>query len=277
MERVSATVMLSQPGYAEGLLRGAPPSSLATLRLLVLWAPAEMQGARERYLVRLRTGGAREATVATLLGIPEARVAWAECPISPTNPEASFGYHTYPDLELLEVVDDKGEPVEEGQGGELVYTSLDWRGSALLRYRTGVVARGGITWERCPGCRRTLPRIVGGLSRVEWRTRIVGPRGEVTVDIADVIPILWRAAGVALWQLDVQKGGGEGGSDKVTAYLGGALSADAEDLRTNLEPYGIETRIVDFARFVRGMGVGLERAEVRVRVRDAAEPGGPAV
>ena len=276
MERVSATVMLSQPGYAEGLLRGAPPSSLSTLRLLLLWAPAEMQGARERYLVRLRTGGAREATVATLLGIPEARVAWAECPISPTNPEASFGYHTYPDLELLEVVDEKGARVEEGQGGELVYTSLDWRGSALLRYRTGLVARGGVTWERCPGCRRTLPRIVGGLSRVDWRTRIVGPRGEVTVDIADVIPILWRAAGVALWQLDVQKGGGEGGSDKVTAYLGGALPADAEDLRTNLEPYGIETRMVDFARFVRGMGVGLERAEVRVRVRDAAEPDGPA-
>ena len=274
MERVSATVMLSQPGYAEGLLRGAPPSALSSLRLLLLWAPAEMQGARERYLVRLRTSGAPEATVATLLGIPEARVAWAECPVSPNQPDVSFGYHTYPDLELLEVVDDEGARVEDGRGGELVYTSLDWRGSALLRFRTGIVARGGITWERCPGCRRSVPRIVGGISRVEWRTRIAGPRGEVSVDIADVIPTLWRASGVALWQLDVQKGEGEGGSDKVTLYLGGALPGDAEELKSSLEPYGIATRIVDFARFVRGMGVGLERPEVRVRVRDASKLAG---
>jgi phenylacetate-coenzyme A ligase PaaK-like adenylate-forming protein len=271
MQRVSATVMLSQPGYAEGLLRGAPPAALSSLRLLLLWAPTEMQGARERYLVRLRTSGASEATVSTLLGVPEARVAWAECPISPNQPDVSFGYHTYPDLELLEVVDDKGSVVGEGEAGELVYTSLDWRGSALLRFRTGIVARRGITWERCPGCRRSVPRIAGDLSRVEWRTRIVGPRGEVTVDIADVIPILWRASGVALWQLDVQKGAGEGGSDKVTAYLGGALTGDVEELRSTLEPYGIETRIVDFARFVQGMGVGLERPEVRVRVREAGQ------
>lgn len=270
MERISATVMLSQPGYAEGLLRGAPPSTLASLRLLLLWAPTEMQGARERYLVRLRTGGATEATVSTILGVPEARVAWAECPISPSNPEISFGYHTYPDLELLEVVNDRGVPLDEGEPGELVYSSLDWRGSALLRFRTGILARRGITWERCPGCRRTVPRIVGDLSRVEWRTRILGPKGEVAVDLADVIPILWRAAGVAIWQIDIQKGGGERGTDKVTAYLGGALPGDAEELRRNLEPYGIETRIVDFARFVRGMGVGLERPEVRVRVREAA-------
>jgi phenylacetate-coenzyme A ligase PaaK-like adenylate-forming protein len=270
MERVSATVLIAQPGYAEGLLRGAPPSTLSTLRLLLLWAPTEMQGARERYLLRLRTGGAPGARVATMLGIPEARVAWAECPVSPDKPEVSFGYHTYPDLELLEVVDEKGSTVEDGEAGELVYTSLDWRGSALLRYRTGIVARQGITWERCPGCRRTVPRILPDLSRVEWRTRISGPRGEVTVDIADVIPILWRAGGVALWQLDVQKGAGAAGTDRVIAYLGGALRNDAEELRTTLEMYGIETRIVDFPRFTRAMGVGLERSEVRVRVREGS-------
>jgi phenylacetate-coenzyme A ligase PaaK-like adenylate-forming protein len=272
MERVAATVLLSQPGYAEGLLRGAPPSTLSTLRLLLLWAPAEMQGARERYLVRLRTGGAPDATVSTLLGIPEARVAWAECPVSPDKPEVSFGYHTYPDLELLEVVDDQGRSVGEGEGGELVYTSLDWRGSALLRFRTGIVARRGITWERCPGCRRTVPRIVADLSRPEWRTKVLGPRGEVTVDIADVIPILWRATGVALWQLDIQKGAGREGTDIVTALLAGALPGDAQALRQALEPYGVGTRIVDFAQFTRRLGVGLERSEERVRVHSAGPP-----
>lgn len=272
MERVAATVLLSQPGYAEGLLRGAPPSTLSTLRLLLLWAPTEMQGARERYMVRLRTGGAPDATVSTLLGIPEARVAWAECPVAADQPDVSFGYHTYPDLELLEVVDEQGRALGEGEAGELVYTSLDWRGSALLRFRTGIVARRGITWARCPGCRRTVPRIVADLSRVEWRTKVVGSRGEVTVDIADVIPILWRATGVALWQLDVHKGAGQKGTDVVTANLAGALPRDAQALRESLEPYGVNTRIVDFAQFTRRLGVGLERPEVRVRVRTAEQP-----
>jgi phenylacetate-coenzyme A ligase PaaK-like adenylate-forming protein len=271
MQRVSASVLLAQPGYAEGLLRGAPPSTLATLRLLLLWAPTEMQGARERYLVRLRTGGASEARVATLLGIPEARVAWAECPVSTDQPEVSFGYHTSPDLEMLEVVDEQGRTLGEGEAGELTYTSLDWRGSALLRYRTGIVARRGITWERCPGCRRTVPRIEADLSRVEWRTRVLGPRGVVTVDLADVIPLLWRATGIALWQLDVEKGAGPDGTDVATAYLAGALPRDAEELRASLEPYGVRARVVDFAQFARRLGVGLERPEVRVRVREGTQ------
>ncbi|MDQ4005914.1 MAG: hypothetical protein M3135_06390 [Actinomycetota bacterium] len=269
MERLAATVLVSQPGYAEGLLRLAPPATLSTLRLLLLWAPVEMQGARERYLLRLRTGGATDATVATLLGIPEARVAWAECPIAPDRPETSYGYHTYPDLELLEVVDQEGTEVAEGEPGELVYTSLDWRGSALLRYRTGLVARGGITWDRCPGCRRTVPRLVGDLSRVEWRIRVVGPRGEVTVDLADVIPILWRATGVALWQLDVAKGAGPRGTDAVTAWLAGALQQDAVALQKRLVSYGVRCRLVPFPEFARRLGVGRERPEVRVRVREA--------
>jgi hypothetical protein len=115
-----------------------------------------------------------------------------------------------------------------------------------------------------------VPRIEADLSRVEWRTKILGARGNVTVDIADVIPLLWRATGVALWQLDVQKGAGERDTDIATAYLAGALPRDAETLRLSLEPYGVRTRTVDFAQFAKRLGVGLERAEVRVRVRDGS-------
>ncbi|HEV3475169.1 MAG TPA: AMP-binding protein [Actinomycetota bacterium] len=270
MRRAGPTILASQPGYAEGLLRGAPPAVFARLRLLLLWAPAEMQGARERFTVRLRTGGAPEASVVTVLGVPEARAAWAECPPPPGRPDVSHGYHTYPDLELLEVVDDLGRMVAEEQPGEIVYTSLDWRGSALLRFRTGIMARRGITWSRCPGCRRTVPRIAPDLSRREWRVRIVGPRGDINIDLADVIPVLWRATGVPLWQLDVVKGGGVGGTDQVRADLAGALPRDAAELQRELAGYGIRCRMVPLREFTQRMGVGLERPEVRVRVRTAA-------
>ena len=268
MGKAGATILAAQPAYAEGLLRGAPPAVFARLRLLMLWTPA-MEGARERFTVRLRTGGASDAAVVSVVGVAEARTAWAECPPPPGRPGFSHGYHTYPDLELLEVVDDEGRTVADGEPGEIVYTSLDWRGSALLRFRTGVVARRGITWARCPGCRRTVPRIAPDLSRVEWRARIGGPRGAVTVDLADVIPVLWRATGVPLWQLDVLKGGGPRGTDVVRADLGGALPREAAEIEQELTGYGIGTRVVPLRELTQRMGVGLERPEVRVRVRRA--------
>jgi hypothetical protein len=99
--------------------------------------------------------------------------------------------------------------------------------------------------------------------------RVIGPRGEVTVDLADVIPILWRATGVALWQLEVAKGAGPNGTDLATAWLGGALEQEAVELQKRLVGYGVRCRLLPFAEFARRLGVGRERPEVRVRVREA--------
>jgi len=268
IDRAGTTLLVTQPAYAEGLLRGAPPSTFARLRLLALWAPTALQGARERFTIRLRAGGATDATVTSFLGIPEARAAWAECPTPPGQPEASNGYHTYPDLELLEVVDEEGRSLGEQEPGELVYTSLDWRGSALLRYRTGIIARRGITWDPCPGCGRTVPRIGPDLSRVEWQARVLGSRGEVRVDLADVLPTMWRASAIPLWQLELVRGGGPAGSDAVYANLGGAVRQDAEELQRSLAPYGVRCRLVPYPEFSRRLGVGLERLESRISILD---------
>jgi hypothetical protein len=54
--------------------------------------------------------------------------------------------HTFPDVEIVEDVD-----------GEIVWTGIGWKGSALLRFRTGV--RGTIEGGRCRRCGRTSPRV----------------------------------------------------------------------------------------------------------------------
>lgn len=265
MARLGASMFVTQPAYAEGLLRGAPPSSFARLRTLGLWGIGGMAGARERFTTMLRTGGAPEAGVSTFLGIPEARAAWAECPPAPGQPEASFGYHTYPDLELLEVVDGSGEPVPDGEPGELLYTSLDWRGSVLLRYRTGLFLRRGLTRAPCPGCGRTVPRIDPDISRLEWRTTVHTRKGDVLVDLADVMPALWRATGVPVWELEVTRDSREGRADTVVAYLGGAEQPQAREVQKALAPYGIRCKVLPFQQLSRRLGVGLERPEARVR------------
>ena len=62
---------------------------------------------------------------------------------------------------IPEVIDpDSGEPVPEGESGELVLTVLGRWGSPLVRYRTGDLVR--LTYERCK-CGRNFPRMLGGI------------------------------------------------------------------------------------------------------------------
>jgi phenylacetate-CoA ligase len=78
-------------------------------------------------------------------------------------PERS-GLHLAEDHFLVEVIDPAtGEPVAEGEEGELVFTTLTREALPLLRYRSGDLSR--VTAEPCP-CGRTQAR----MSRVSHRT-----------------------------------------------------------------------------------------------------------
>lgn len=60
----------------------------------------------------------------------EMSTAFAEC-------EAMEGGHHHPDLIIVEVVDEDGSQVEEGQSGELVVTTLGVEAMPLVRFKTG--------------------------------------------------------------------------------------------------------------------------------------------
>ncbi len=60
----------------------------------------------------------------------EMSTAFAEC-------EAMEGGHHHPDLIIVEVVDEDGNQVEEGQSGELVVTTLGVEAMPLVRFKTG--------------------------------------------------------------------------------------------------------------------------------------------
>ncbi|MCD1293587.1 hypothetical protein CUJ83_01065 [Methanocella sp. CWC-04] len=76
------------------------------------------------------------------------------------------GFHSYPDVLVWECVDEKtGEVVGPGERGELVFTCIDGRGLTFLRYRTGDVAGGGIVYDTCNICGRTVPRIIGPIKK----------------------------------------------------------------------------------------------------------------
>lgn len=82
------------------------------------------------------------------------------------------GMHAWADDFLLECVDpETGEPVPEGEEGELVWTWLSAEATAVIRYRSHDVSR--ITWDRCL-CGRTHPRVRRIVGRTDGALSIGG-------------------------------------------------------------------------------------------------------
>jgi len=72
---------------------------------------------------------------------------------------AREGLHVQEDHFLVEVVDpDSGEPLPEGEEGELVFTTLMKEAMPLIRYRTGDI--GSVDGSPCD-CGRTFARVTG--------------------------------------------------------------------------------------------------------------------
>ena len=107
---------------------------LTSLKLLLLvGAPTDEE--REDAEVALEQAGVRAKVRAA--HCPDGhRLLWGECA------EGGDGLHTYPDLDLVQLVDpETGETGDSAGAGEVVLTQLGLRGTALLRWRTGDVAQ----------------------------------------------------------------------------------------------------------------------------------------
>lgn len=87
-----------------------------------------------------------QATIRSAWAPPGVRALWGEC--------AAGGIHTWPDTEVLDVVD--GRDQLTAGVGELVWTPVGWRGTVVLRLRTGV--RGRVVDVPCP-CGAHSPRV----------------------------------------------------------------------------------------------------------------------
>jgi len=163
IQKIRPAYVVGIPGYVYHLLREAHSrgADLSCIKGLALGGDRVTPGYRTRVKELLTSMGAESPRVGSVLGFTEARKCWSEC-----LGEADSGFHLYPDMEIVEIVDpDTGKPVGDGETGELVYTNLTGRGSTVLRYKTGDLVIGGLTHEACPHCGRTVPRIGSQLER----------------------------------------------------------------------------------------------------------------
>lgn len=206
LERMQTTCIIGTPGFVYHLLREGVEkgTKLANVKLVILGAEKVTPGLKLKMKESLAAMGSRDVIISGTYGFTEARMAFSECPASDTE---SPGYHAYPDLGVFEVIDPKTlEPVREGESGELVYTPIAGHGTMVMRYRTGDLAVGGVTWEPCPWCKRTVPRIASELRRSSDQkaldlTKIKG----TLVDLSAMGSLLSGLHEVEEWQVVLKK------------------------------------------------------------------------
>jgi len=83
---------------------------------------------------------------------------------------------------------------------------LVFRGSVVMRYRTGDLIENGITWEKCPHCGSTAPRLIGKISRVSdiKRLNISKLKGNL-VDFNKLEHLLDDNKNLGAWQIEIRK------------------------------------------------------------------------
>ncbi|MDT7536458.1 MAG: hypothetical protein QOI82_43, partial [Actinomycetota bacterium] len=198
---------------------GAPLEALRTV-LLVGGAYDDERAAVADALARVGVA----SCVVLAVHVPDGhRLLWGECRES----AGRTGLHTYPDLELVQLVDPETGEAAADAGGELVVTQLSFRGTARLRWRPGAVVQ-GIEEGACPSCGRTVPRVTG------LRPAVLVPAldlrgGPRAVDLRGVSAALVGRADVVDWRVVLTRSARDD-ADEVLVHVVPADSADAAEV-----------------------------------------------
>ncbi len=266
LERLKVTLVAVIPGYFYHLLREAVKQvrDFSNLKYVVFGAERVSPAFRDKVKEMLAQVGCREVQIFATYASTEAKTAWLQC-------SESTGYHLYPDLEFIELVDDNGQRVNDGPG-EVVYTALDWRGTVVVRYRTGDLAQ-GIEYGPCPHCHRTVPRILPDIQRRSdmKEFNLTKIKGEL-VNLNNVFPIMSSIKGLDEWQLEVRKRNNDKFDlDEIVVHASPKAGADFSKVKSEIEKHmhadmqvGVKVEEQTTEQLIEKLGMETELKEKRI-------------
>lgn len=207
INKIQPDAIIAMPTFLYHLLQFADSEGMQwpNLKRLVLGGEKVPNGMRRKLKQLCEKLGSKDVDIISTYGFTEAKIAFAEC--CPPKGQDTSGFHLYPDMAFVEIIDpETGERVPDETPGEIVFTPLDARGSVVIRYRTGDLIEGGITYKPCPHCGRTCPRLLGKISRVSdiKRLNIDKVKGTL-VDFNTLEHVLDDTPGVGAWQIELRK------------------------------------------------------------------------
>jgi phenylacetate-CoA ligase len=134
-----------------------------------------------------------------------------------TECEEGRGGHHHPELLILEVVDENGKPVRDGELGEVVVTTLDVEGMPLIRYKTGDLCN--VHYDPC-ACGRTTARLGPVVGRKNQMIKFKG----TTLFPPAIFDVLNMVEEIEFYQVEISKD--EYSNDNVTVLLPVEIQSD---------------------------------------------------
>ncbi len=267
IEGLKAGILIFIPGYCYHVLREATKEKrdFSKVKHVVFGGERVSPGHREKVKELLTQLGADNPSIYTTYAMTEGKTAWIQCC-------EQSGYHLYPDLEYFEVIDKDGNRVKEGEPGELVYTSLDWHGSIVLRYRTGDMCQ-GIDYDPCPHCGRTVPRIRPDIQRSSEvkEFQLTKVKGEL-VNLNNFFPLLSGVKEVEEWQVSIEKKNNDPYEiDEIIVEVAPRNGVKFDDLLPKLEKritsdigVGVIVKLCDLDSLLKKIGMETELKDKRI-------------
>jgi phenylacetate-coenzyme A ligase PaaK-like adenylate-forming protein len=154
LSRHDVTVLIGVAGFVRRLLiRVAEMDvSLPSLRMCTLTGEASSDAFRADISRRMSAVTAAATHIVNRYGSTEQGTSMVEC-----APGAGF-HDLSPDQVFLEVTDDTGASLPDGQLGQFTFTHLVRRGTVLLRYAVGDTV--ALDTSGCAACGRTSSRLI---------------------------------------------------------------------------------------------------------------------
>mgnify|MGYP003667785671 FL=1 len=149
----------------------------------------------------------------------EMSTAFSEC-------ELQQGGHHHPELIIVEILDDKNQPVKKGEEGELVVTTLGVETIPLLRFKTGDIVKAH--YQPCECGRNTL-RLGPVIGRKKHMIKYKG----TTIYPPAMYNLLNDFSEIENYIIELDKN--EVGMDNITIKLG--TNASSEDLMQRLKDH----------------------------------------
>jgi len=207
LRKLKPDILIGLPTFTYHLLHQAAEKGVKceNLRRIVLGGEKVSDGLRHKLRGLAEELGARDVEVLAIYGFTEAKLAWTECPFP--HDGAPSGYHLHLDTGIIEIVEpETGKALPSGNPGEIVFTPLDARGSVILRYRTGDFIDGGLTYEPCPHCGRSLPRLLGNISRrCDVKEMHLDKIKGTLIDFNELEHLLDDIPQIGSWQVELRK------------------------------------------------------------------------
>jgi phenylacetate-CoA ligase len=168
IERLQPTAIVAVPSFLRAITEKAREKKFNLEKTSVKKAICIGEPIRDRALALNPSGHAIEnswgAKVYSTYGVTELANSLCEC-------DAGAGGHLHVEELYIEILDDAGQPVAEGEVGEIVATTFGVEAMPLIRYRTGDCAA---MFSKACRCGRKTPRLGPILGRKNQKLKFKG-------------------------------------------------------------------------------------------------------